>query len=158
MGLGEPDFPTPEPIIDSCYSAIKEGYTRYSSSNGLLDLRLKIADRLKYECGIAASENQLIMSFGAKQAMSMVLTASLQPDDEIIIIRPCYGSYSPQIKLAEPRSIIKEVDLRKSDFELDVSLIEKACSEKTKGIIINYPHNPTGAVLNEKNWKSLLLF
>ena len=99
MGLGEPDFSNPEPIIDSCYSAIKEA-TRYSSSNGLLDLRLKIADRLKYECGIAASENQLIMSFGAKQAMSMALTASLQPDDEIIIIRSCYGSLLTSNKIS----------------------------------------------------------
>ena len=107
LGLGEPYFETPKKIIDSTIKALREGYTKYSSFNGIYDLRNHISEKLKNENKIKSSPDQIIVTAGSKQACSFALMALLKPDDEVICFNPCYVSYIPQIKLAEPKSKIK---------------------------------------------------
>ena len=155
LGLGEPGFDTPEEIKEAAYEAIKAGYTKYSNSFGLMDLREPIAKKLKQENKILTTPNNIIVTPGAKQAFYIALMAILRPYDEIINISPCYVSYVPQIKLAEPTSVIKNVNLRKDGFTIDWESLKKSISEKTKAIVLNFPHNPTGIMITEDEVKQV---
>lgn len=147
LGLGEPDFPTPPEIIDAAAAAMRAGLTRYSSPFGLADLREAISRKLRTENGIDAAPTDIMVTPGAKMALSLVLGALLQPGDEIINVLPCYPSYLPQIRIAEPDAMIHNIDLRREDLSLDLSRIAARLSPKTKAIILNFPHNPTGRML-----------
>ncbi len=150
LGLGEPCFETPAEIVQSTYEAIKSGYTRYSNPSGLPELRELIRDKLLRENGIAARVENIIITPGAKQAMLLALMSILEPGDEVINITPCYVSYLPQIKIAEPSAIVHNIDLIKKDFSLDLDGIKRALNKKTKAIILNFPHNPTGKMLSDE--------
>lgn len=149
LGISEPAFDTPLPIIDATYDAIKKGYTKYSNSLGLIELRELIRDKLLKDNGINASIENIVVTPGAKQALYLALMALLEPYDEVINITPCYVSYIPQIKIAEPTAVIHNIDLKKDDFSLDWEKIENISNKKTKVIIINFPHNPTGRMLHK---------
>ena len=152
LGLGEPYIDTPKKIIDSTVKALKEGYTKYSSFNGIYDLRNHISEKLKNENKIKSSAEQIIITAGSKQACSFTLMALLKPDDEVICFNPCYVSYIPQIKLAEPKSKIKIIDLNKSNFKINFDLLKKNINKKTKIIIMNSPNNPTGSIISKDDF------
>jgi len=147
LGIGEPMFDTPPEIVEATYDAMKKGYTKYSDPLGLVELRELIKDKLLKDNGIDVSIDNIVVTPGAKQALSLALMALLEPNDEVINITPCYVSYIPQIKIAEPSAVIHNIDLDKHDHSLDRGKIKKAFNKKTKAIIINSPHNPTGKML-----------
>lgn len=149
LGLGEPYFPTPKPIIEEAINAIKAGYTRYSNPMGILELREAIVQKLFNENNVIANPNEIIITPGSKMALTLVLTAILEPGDEIINILPCYPSYIPQIKLAEPNCILKNIDLTE-DFKIDFQKLKSSINAKTKVIILNSPHNPTGKMISNE--------
>ena len=148
LGLGEPAFETPEPIITEVSDALKKGYTKYSNSYGLVELRELISDKLLKENSISVPPGNIVVTPGAKQALLLALMAILKPYDEVINIVPCYVSYVPQIKIAEPRSVIRNIDLNKDNLSIDWEKIRKVLSDKTRVIILNSPHNPTGQMLS----------
>ena len=111
LGIGEPSFPTPAPIVEATYKAMKDGFTKYSNPFGLMELRELIRDKLLRENNIKVSAGNIIVTPGAKQALSLALMALLEPYDEVINITPCYVSYIPQIKIAEPTAVINNIDL-----------------------------------------------
>jgi aspartate aminotransferase len=150
LGLGEPAFPTPSEISDETIIALKEGYTRYSDAAGLPELRTAIAEKLNKENNIRCTKDNIIITPGAKQALYITLLALLEPEDEVINILPCYVSYLPQIYLAEPKAKIINIDLDKETLTLPKEKIKAATREKTKVIIINSPHNPTGKVYSKE--------
>lgn len=156
LGLGEPNFDTPSPIIESTYEALRAGWTRYSDPLGLEELRHLIKNKLKTENKIETSNENIIVTPGAKNALFLALMALLKPSDEVITISPCYVSYVPQIKLAEPTAIIKNVDLTKNDFSINWTQLEKKISEKTKAILLNFPNNPTGKMISKKELQRLI--
>ena len=149
LGLGEPVFETPQPIIDETVRALNNGYTRYSNFKGLYELRKLIVDKLTIEYDIVTKPENVIVTPGAKQAIMLTLMAILEPGDEVINFNPCYISYIPQIKIAEPTSIIHNVDLHKEDFSIDWDKIESLMRRNIKAIILNSPHNPTGQILTK---------
>lgn len=155
LGLGEPDFPTPIPIINSAYEAMRQGLTRYSNPFGLMELREAICEKLATENAISAKPTEVMVTPGAKMALSLALSAVLQPGDEIINILPCYPSYLPQIRIAEPQAIIHNIDLLRPDFSLDLNAIRACLSTRTKALILNFPHNPTGKMLNQHELNEL---
>ena len=145
LGLGEPDFRTPDHIIKATVQALnQEKYGKYSSPNGIIELREAIAEKLQIENGIVTAPNNIIITPGAKQAFVLALMALLEPGDEVINISPSYVSYIPGIKIAEPGAIIRNVVLNQKDLSLDFEELHRSLSERTKVIIINSPHNPTG--------------
>jgi len=158
LGLGEPIFETPKEIVQSTYKAIKNGYTKYSNPYGLKELRELIKEELLRENNIDVSINNIIVTPGAKPALFLSLMAILEPNDEIILFTPCYVSYIPQIRLAEPKAVIKNIDLLKENFSIDWKRLKNNFSKKTKAILLNFPHNPTGKILNDGEFKDLIEF
>lgn len=150
LGLGEPDFETPEHIKSATIKALQDGYGRYSSVPGIYGLRQKICDKLKNENNIVTAPENIIVTPGAKQAIVLSLMAILKPFDEVINLTPSYVSYVPDIKIAEPSAVIKNIPLRKKDYGLDFERISSAITSKTKVIMINTPHNPTGRMLSRE--------
>ena len=149
LGLGEPGFSTPPAVVAAAAEALRQGFTRYSNPFGLPELCTRIARKLQEENGIAAAPEQVIVTPGAKMALSLVLAALLEPGDEAINITPCYTSFVPQLYIAEPQVVVRNIDLRHDDFRLDLEAIGAALNERTKVLLLNTPHNPTGWMISE---------
>ena len=149
LGLGEPAFNTPNVIIKEAYKAMKLGYTRYSNPLGLKELIKCIKEKSKKENNINFSGDSVIITPGAKMALSLCLMSILKNGDEVIYFSPCYTSYLPQIVLANYLVKPRSINLHKKDFSLDFKKLKKSLNSKTKAIIINSPHNPSGRMLSE---------
>lgn len=156
LGLGEPDFDTPEALKESVVKALSNTTSsRYSAALGLMSLRQKIADDVKERCHIPCEMKNIVITPGTKQAVMLSLMALLEPGDEVVVVLPAYVSYVPQIYIAEPDAIVKIVNLKKEDYSLDMEAIERNVTPKTKVIIFNSPHNPTGMMIPEADQRKL---
>lgn len=156
LGLGEPDFDTPEALKESVVKALSNTTSsRYSAALGLMSLRQKIADDVKERCHISCEMKNIVITPGTKQAVMLSLMALLEPGDEVVVVLPAYVSYVPQIYIAEPDAIVKIVNLKKEDYSLDMEAIERNVTPKTKVIIFNSPHNPTGMMIPEADQRKL---
>ncbi len=156
LGLGEPCFSTPPEIVEATVDALREGYTRYCNWLGLPELRKLIAKKLHDENGIDVRHENVVVTVGAKQAFLVALQSILRPGDEVINITPCFLSFIPAIKIAEPDCVLHNIELSRDEFSFDIGKIRKTMSKKTKVIIINTPHNPTGTMLTEDQAKELV--
>ncbi len=146
LGIGEPDFTTPKPILEAGIQSLQHGETHYTSNHGKLELRQAIADHLmelykvKYD-----PTTEVIATVGVSEALYLAFTAILDPGDEVIIPTPCFVSYQAEVILAGGVPI--EVTARvENNFAVDPDDIRKAITPRTKCIFIGYPSNPTGAV------------
>ena len=155
LGLGEPAFNTPNQIINEAHRAMKHGFTRYSNPLGLRELIEKIKLKSKKENNISYSGNSVIVTPGSKMALSLALMSILKSNDEVIYFSPCYPSYLPQVILASNNVKPKEINLDKQNLILDFQKLKKRMNFKTKAIIINSPHNPTGKMLSGLDFKKL---
>ena len=149
LGLGEPDFKTPDYVMEATMKAMQDGFTHYSATQGWPELRKLIAEDCNKNYGSAYTMNDVIVTPGIKSAVYFSLAAILEPGDEIILISPYYVSYPAMVKLAEPTAKIVNVTLAK-DFTLDAEKLKAAFNKNTKAILINTPHNPTGMVLSKE--------
>jgi aspartate/methionine/tyrosine aminotransferase len=149
LGIGQPDFDTPEFIREAAKKALDEGYTRYPPAKGFVDLREAIAEKLKLENNIDADpDTEIFVSVGAMQGIFNTALHLLDPADEVIVIDPGYDYYS-QIRLFGGVPV-RVAAHEKNRFKVDPHDIQKAITAKTKLMIINTPSNPTGAVLDQK--------
>jgi aspartate/methionine/tyrosine aminotransferase len=149
LGIGQPDFDTPEFIREAAKKALDEGYTRYPPAKGFEDLRKAIAKKLKRENYIDADPGtEIFVSVGAMQGIFNTALHLLDPDDEVIVIDPGYDYYS-QIRLFGGVPV-RVPAYEKNRFKVDPDDIQKAITDSTKLMIINTPSNPTGAVLDQK--------
>jgi aminotransferase len=143
LGVGEPDFVTPWPICESGIYSLEQGFTSYTSNKGLAKLRLGVARHLKNRFGVEYSaDDEMLITVGVSEAMDLVLRAIVNPGDEILIPSPGYVSYGPLTELAGGVPVY--VETRDNGFKLTPGLIEEHSGSKTKGIVLNYPANPTG--------------
>lgn len=149
LGLGEPDFKTPDYVTRATVQAIKDGFTHYSATQGWPELRKLIAEDCNKSYGSEYTINDVIVTPGIKAAVYFALAAILEPGDEIILISPYYVSYPAMVKLAEPTAKIVDVTLNK-DFTLDTDKLKAAFNKNTKAILVNTPNNPTGKVLSRQ--------
>lgn len=149
LGLGEPDFKTPDYVVEATMKAMQDGFTHYSATQGWPELRKLIAEDCNKSYGSEYNMNDVIVTPGIKSAVYFALAAILEPNDEIILISPYYVSYPAMVKLAEPTAKIVNVTLV-DDFTLDAEKLRAAFNKNTKAILINTPNNPTGMVLSEK--------
>ncbi len=146
LGIGEPDFTTPKPILEAGIRSLQKGETHYTSNHGRLELRQAIADNLLRLYGVKYDPaNEIIATVGVSEALYLAFTAILDPGDEVIIPTPCFVSYQAEVILAG--GVPVEIPSRPEDsFQLDPDRIRRAITPHTKAIFIGYPNNPTGAV------------
>ena len=148
LGIGQPDFDTPEFIREAAKKAIDDGYTRYPPAKGFQDLREAIAEKLRAENKIIADpDSEIFVSVGAMQVIFNAILHLIDPGDEVIVIDPGYDYYS-QIRLFQGVPV-RVPAFEKNGFKVDPSDIQAAITDKTKLIIINSPSNPTGALFDE---------
>lgn len=149
LGIGEPDFTTPEPIIKAGMEALHSGQTHYTSNAGIIPLREAICSHLHRLYGITYQPDDIIVTIGGSEALYLAATALLSSGDEVIIPTPCFVSYQPEVALAG--GIPVEIPSRMEEgFNFDIPAIEKAITPRTKAIIINSPNNPTGVVASRE--------
>jgi aminotransferase len=150
LGIGEPDFATPGPIMEAGKNALNLGETHYTSNAGRVELREAISNHLLSTYGIAYDpESEIIVTVGVSEALYLACTAILDPGDEVIIPTPCFVSYQAEVLLAGGVPI--EVPSRyENQFALDPVDLKKAITPRTKAILIGYPNNPTGAVASRE--------
>jgi aspartate/methionine/tyrosine aminotransferase len=150
LEIGEPDFDTPAHIKKAAYESIEQGFTHYTSSMGILELREAIAEYLGKR-GIEADPNgEIVVTPGSKHAVYCACLATLNPRDEVLILSPSWPSYQTCVQAAEAKPI--EVPTRE-DYGLEEDTLKELITKRTKMIIINSPNNPTGGVLAEKEVK-----
>lgn len=155
LGVGEPDFVTPWNFREASILSLEEGYTAYSPNAGLLELRNEISKYVQKQFQVEYSpDNEVIVTVGASEALDIALRAVLNPGDEVIVVEPCFVSYVPIVELAGGKAITVQT-LPEYDFKIQPEQIEALVTEKTKGIIICSPNNPTGTVLNKTELEKL---
>lgn len=150
LGIGEPDFSTPPPIIEAGIAALRRGETHYTSNHGLIALREAVSENLHRLYGVSYNPaSEIVMTVGVSEALYLVFTALLNPGDEVIIPTPCFVSYQAEVQLAD--GVAVEVPTFMEDnFQPDPDRIEAAITPRTKAIFIGYPSNPTGAVASRE--------
>jgi len=145
LSAGEPDFDTPEHIKKACIKALEEGFTKYVATQGIPSLRKVICQRIKEDYGLDYSPEEVIVSSGAKQAIFNLLLALVNPGDEVLILSPYWVSYPPMVEIAGgiPKIVPARFEKR---FEPDLTDVKASITQRTRGIILNSPSNPTGLI------------
>jgi aminotransferase len=150
MGIGEPDFVTPRPILQAGIDSLLAGQTQYTSNSGTLELREALADHLARLYKVEYDPiKEIVITVGVSEALYLAMTALINPGDEVIIPTPCFVSYQAGIILAGgvPVEIPSGIE---NDFQPEPEAIETAITPRTKAILIGYPNNPTGAVASQE--------
>lgn len=154
LGAGEPDFNTPQYIIDAAVRSMEEGHTKYTPSGGLPKLKEVIIEKFKKDQGLQYTPQQIIVGSGAKHVLYLLFQALLDEGDEVIIPTPYWVSYPEQVKLAGGTPVYVE-GLEANGFKVTASQLEAAITERTKAVIINSPSNPTGVVYTSDELRAL---
>jgi len=152
LSVGEPDFDTPEHIKEAAYEAMKSGYTHYTLSQGILELREAIAEKLQNENNLDVTPENVIVTSGAKQAVLEAVLAIIDEGDEVLIPTPSWVSYEEIVKIAG--GIVRRVPTDEN-FKLTPEILEESIGDKTKLLILNSPNNPTGTVYSEREIRGL---
>lgn len=154
FGAGEPDFDTPEHIKAAAQAALEVGFTKYTPSSGIPELRQAIASKLGAENGLEYKPSQVIVSNGAKQSCYNAVMAICDPGDEVIIPAPYWLSYPEMVRLAGAEPVIVQTT-EENEWKITAEQFEDAMTPKTKMIILNSPGNPTGSVYTRDELKAL---
>lgn len=150
LGIGEPDFTTPKPILDAGIRSLQNGDTHYTSNAGILELRQALSEHLQRLYGVQYDPaHEVIITVGGSEALYLAATALLNPGDEVIVVTPCFVSYQAEVELAG--GVPVEVACRfENNFDVDPDDVRAAITPRTKAIMIGFPCNPTGAVASRE--------
>ncbi len=155
LGVGEPDFDTPWSINDAAIYSLRQGKTHYTGNAGLIELRQLIAEYLETRFGVSYDpKKEIFVTIGASEGIDVALRTLLEPGDEVLLPDPSYVSYSPGVIFAGgvPVPVVtKEED----EFRLTAQALRAAITPKTKALILPYPNNPTGAVMNREHMEAI---
>ncbi|TKC19687.1 pyridoxal phosphate-dependent aminotransferase [Robertmurraya kyonggiensis] len=154
LGAGEPDFNTPQHIIDAAAVSMNEGHTKYTASAGLVKLLNEIAKKFQVDQGLEYKQNEILVTNGAKHALYTLFQVILDKGDEVIIPTPYWVSYPEQVKLAEGTPVFVEGS-ESNDFKMTPEQLSQAITDKTKAVIINSPSNPTGMIYSAEELLAL---
>jgi aminotransferase len=150
LGIGEPDFVTPDAVLQAGIASLNRGETRYTSNSGILELREAIVAKWAQLYGVEYHPHkETLVTVGGSEALYLTLMAILNPGDEVLIPEPCFVSYEPEVIFAggTPIPIATHVETL---FQVTGEQLEAAVTPRTKAILINYPNNPTGAILDRE--------
>lgn len=155
LGVGEPDFITPWHIRETCIHSLEVGKTSYTSNSGILELRNEISKLYLNKQNIDYDPNSeiLIMS-GVSEALDVAIRAITNPGDEIVVVEPSYVAYIPSVMFAGGVPVSVKTD-QINNFKLSAEELEKVITSKTKAVIINYPNNPTGAIMDKQDLEKI---
>jgi aminotransferase len=155
LGIGEPDFATPEPFVEAGIKALQRGETHYTSNSGLMELRRAIAAHLDRLYGQTYNpESEILISVGVSEALYLACTALLNPGDEVLIPEPCFVSYAPEVSFAGGEPIMIPT-YAEDQWQVTAEIIQSAVTERTKAVLLGYPNNPTGAVMSRERLNAI---
>ncbi len=155
LGIGEPDFTTPPNILERGIRSLQQGQTHYTSNSGLIELRQAIADHLHRRYGVEYDARaEILVTVGVSEALYLALTAVLDPGDEVIVPTPCFVAYQPEVIFAG--GVPVPLPTRVEDaFQVRAEDVEARLTSRTKALLIGYPNNPTGAVMERPRLQAL---
>ncbi|MGD6815794.1 pyridoxal phosphate-dependent aminotransferase [Metabacillus sp. 84] len=154
LGAGEPDFNTPEAIIKAAAASMEEGYTKYTPSGGLKELKEAIIAKLQADQNLSYTPGEVIVCTGAKHALYTLFQVLLNEGDEVIVPSPYWVSYPEQVKLAGGVPLIIH-GTEENEFKVTPEQIERAATPKTKALILNSPSNPTGMIYSKEELEAI---
>lgn len=155
LGVGEPDFDTPWHIRDEGIYSLEKGRTFYTSNSGLMELRQEICNYIKRKQGVTYEpKHEVLITVGGSEAIDIGLRAVVNPGDEVLIPQPSYVSYEPCAIMAGAVPVIIELKAE-DEFRLTAEELENAITDKTKVLILPFPNNPTGAIMERKDLESI---
>src|SRR3954454_6213730 len=155
FGAGEPDFDTPDHIKNAAIEALQAGFTKYTPSAGIPELRQAIAEKFQADNGLSYRSSQVIVSSGAKQACYNAILATCQPGDEVLIPSPYWVSYPDMVRLAGAEPVIVPT-MERHGWKMSAKDFENAMTPRTKMLILNSPCNPTGAVYTREEMEAIV--
>ncbi|MBS1253546.1 MAG: putative N-acetyl-LL-diaminopimelate aminotransferase [Anaerolineales bacterium] len=150
LGIGEPDYATPDHIIEAGVDSLQAGYTSYTSNSGMVELRRLASDYLVDLYGVRYDpEHEILITVGVSEALHLAALATVDPGDEVIVPQPCFVAYAASVLFADgvPVTIPTYVE---HDFQVTAEQIEAAITPRTRALLLGYPNNPTGAVMNRE--------
>nr|WP_318785445.1 aminotransferase class I/II-fold pyridoxal phosphate-dependent enzyme [Methanimicrococcus sp. At1] len=155
LGVGEPDFVTPWHIREMCIHSLEKGETAYTSNYGIPELRDEIVKRYRRDYGLDYDpDKEVLVTTGVSEALDIAIRAVTDPGDEILIVQPTYVAYVPEIVLSGGIPVVVKT-AAENEFKILPEELEAKITPKTKAIIINYPHNPTGAVMTREDYEKI---
>lgn len=155
LGIGEPDFVSPQPIIDAAKASLDAGMTGYTANLGLADLRVAIAGEMDRLYGLTYEpKNEIIATIGASEAMLLAMLAVVDPGDEVLIPEPCFVSYGPLVEFCGG-TVVWVPTRAENDFQVTAEDIRSRITDRTKMLFLGYPNNPTGAVLRRDTLEAI---
>ncbi len=155
LTVGEPDFQTPLPIRQEAIQSLMDGKTKYSANAGLLELRQEISDYIKRKHGVYYNpKTQIVVTVGASEGVFSALRAIINQGDEVLVVEPSYVSYKPSVLMCGAIPVIIEAKAE-NNFRLKPDDILEKITDKTKAILINYPTNPTGAIMEKEDLQKI---
>lgn len=154
LGVGEPDFPTPEHVREAAIASIKRGETKYTDNRGTVELRAAAAEYLEKFGLHYDRENEILITMGASEGIDLALRALVDPGDEVLVVEHCYVSYIPCVELCGgiPVSIPLKAE---NKFRLTKEELEEKITDKTKVLLISFPNNPTGAIMEKEDLEAI---
>ncbi|KIL42143.1 hypothetical protein SD70_02940 [Gordoniibacillus kamchatkensis] len=152
LGIGEPDFVTPEHVRAACIRALHEGRTKYTPNAGLYELREEIASYLHNGFGLRYEPaNEVLVTVGTSEAVDLALRTFVEAGDEVLIHTPCYIAYSPIAHL-HGAQVVEVKTTAEERFKLTARALAESLTPRSKVLVVNFPNNPTGAVMTEEDW------
>lgn len=155
LGIGEPDFVTPAPILQAGIRSLQQGETHYTSNSGMIELREAISEHLRQLYRVSYNpDDEILATVGVSEALYLALTAVLEPGDEVIVPTPSFVSYQPEVIFAGGTPVVLPTKIE-DEFQVSAQDLEALISPKTKVLLIGYPNNPTGAVMDRERLATL---
>ena len=155
LTVGEPDCVTPWGIRAESIRSLEHGHTHYTSNSGLLELRRQIAAYQKRRFGLSYDpEREILVTVGGSEAIDLAFRALLRPGDEVVVHEPCFVCYAPLVRLAGGEPVIVETKAE-DEFRLTAAELEQAITPKTKAVVLSFPNNPTGAVMEREHLEAI---
>lgn len=158
LGVGEPDYAAPDKVIDACIASLKRKETSYTSNWGILELRQEIAKLFKKRYDLDYDpDDEVMITVGVSEAIGIIMTTFLNPGDEVLIPDPAYLAYPACVSIAHGKPVLVPT-YAENEFKLTVEELEKKVTPKTKALLIGYPNNPTGTVMDRKSLEDIAFF
>lgn len=154
LGVGEPDFVTPWRVRSAAISSLQRGYTQYTGNRGLPELLKLISRYLEERFSLSYDPSQILITVGGSEAIDLALRACVEAGEEVLIPDPSYVSYSPLVTMAYGKPVPVPC-FEEDGFAVRADMLEKSITEKTKAVILTYPNNPTGAIMDKERLKQI---
>lgn len=155
LGIGEPNFVTPQHIVDAGINSLETGQTGYTSNSGLYELRAAIASHIQNRYNLTYSaDTEVLVTVGVSEALYLAMKAVLDPGDEVLVVEPCFVANAAAIEMAGGVPVMVQTSVE-HDFQVTGTELEAQITSRTKAILMSYPNNPTGAILTPEHMQQV---